>query len=575
MKRALAAVLAAALLAAPGWAAGAPPHPGLPGLPDPKVMLGEPGRFGGTFLGSQVSDPRTFNPILAQETTSGAAIGNLFEGLVEDNGETTETEPALAESWTTSKDGRTWTFVLRKGLRWNDGVPLTADDVVFTFKVIYDKKIPNSLQDVLTVAGKPIAVTRVNDLTVQFHTAQPFGPFLRQIGVPIIPRHKLEAAYQAGRFTQTWGVNTAPKDLVGTGPYIMTEYRPAQRLQYVRNPYYWKVDLAGHRLPYIPQIVSTIVADANADRLLFQAGQTDSYGVRPKEYAEFKRGEKPGRYTVYNGGPTFGTEFVTFNQNPRAGLPAYKLKWFQTQKFRQGVAYAVDRQAIADQVFAGHAIPQYGPESPADKFFFNPNVMKYPYDLQKAAAALAEGGFKKGPDGVLRDAEGHPVEFVISTNADNPDRVAIGNIIRQDLAQLGMKVTLAPEAFNTLVNKLVESYKWEAMVMGLTGGIEPHSGQNVWKSSGSLHIWDPKEPQPATPWEAEIDRLFTLASTTVDQNRRKEYYDKYQAIIAEQVPVVYTVIPTAYVAVRNKFGNIKYTAFGGPWWNFPVIFIRP
>jgi peptide/nickel transport system substrate-binding protein len=176
---------------------------------------------------------------------------------------------------------------------------------------------------------------------------------------------------------------------------------------------------------------------------------------------------------------------------------------------------------------------------------------------------------------VLKDADGHPVEFVISTNADNPDRVAIGNIVRQDLTQLGMKVTLAPEAFNTLVNKLVESYKWETMVMGLTGGIEPHSGQNVWKSSGSLHMWNPKEAQPATPWEAEIDRLFTLASTTVDQNRRKEYYDKYQAIIAEQVPVVYTDIPTAYVAVRNKFGNIKYTAFGGPFWNFPVVFIKP
>src|SRR5262249_52460421 len=154
--------------------------------------------------------------------------------------------------------------------------------------------------------------------------------------------------------------------------------------------------------------------------------------------------------------------------------------------FRQAVAYAVDRQGIADQVYAGHAIPQYGPESPADKFFFDPKVRQYPYSLDKAAAALAEGGFKKGPDGVLRDAQGHPVEFVMSTNADNPDRVAIGNIVRQDLAKLGMKVTLAPEAFNTLVNKMLETFKWEGMVMGLTGGIEPHGGQNVWKSSGSL-----------------------------------------------------------------------------------------
>jgi peptide/nickel transport system substrate-binding protein len=574
VKTTLLVALAIAILIVPPLA-GAAPQPSLPGLPNPKVMLGEPGRFGGTFLDAQVSDPRTFNPILAQETSSTGPIGGLFDGLVEDNGETTETEPALAESWTTSKDGRTWTFVLRKGAQWSDGAPVTADDVVFTFKVIYDPKIPNSLQDVLTVAGKPIAVTKVNDLTVQFRTAEPFGPFLRSIGVGILPRHKLEAAYLAGTFNQTWTVKTPPKELVGTGAYVMTEYRPAQRITYLRNSHYWKADLKGQRLPYILRIDLTIVPNQEANRLLFQQGSTDSYGIRPREYAEFKRNEKAGKYTVYDGGPSFGTQFLSFNQNPRSGMPDYKLKWFQNQKFRQGVAYAIDRQGIADQVFAGHAIPQYGPESPADKFFFNPKVMQYPYNLDKAASTLAEAGFKKGPDGALRDPQGHPVEFVISTNADNQDRVAIGNIIRQDLSRLGMKVTLAPEAFNTLVNKLVESYRWEAMVLGLTGGIEPHNGQNVWKSSGSLHMWSPKETSPATPWEAEIDRLFTLAATTVDQNKRKAYYDRYQEIAAEQVPFIYTTIPTSYVAVRNKFGNIKYTAFGGPFWNFPVIYIKP
>jgi len=558
------------------WGAAAPSHhPSLPGLPNPKVMTGDPGRFGGEFLDSQVSDPRTFNPILAQETSSTGPLGTLFDGLVEDNGETTETEPALAESWKTSPDGKTWTFVLRQGLQWDDGQPLTADDVVFTFGVIFDKNIPNSLADVLNVAGKPIQTRKVDAQTVQFITAEPFGPFLRAIGVSILPRHKLEDAYKAGRFRQTWGVNTSPKDLVGSGPYIMTEYRPAERITYVRNPHYWKVDAEGHRLPHIDRVALRIVPDQNALRLLFQSKQTDSYGVRPKEYGAFKRDEKGGNYTVFDGGPTFGTEFLVFNQNPRSGMPDYKLKWFQNQKFRQAVSYATDRQAIINQVFAGHAVPQYGPESPADKFFFNPHVMQYPYDLAKAAQVLAEARFKKGGDGVLRDAAGHPVEFVISTNSDNPDRVAIGNIMRQDLTQLGMRVTLVPEAFNTLVNKLVESYKWETMVLGLTGGIEPHNGQNVWRSSGSLHMWSPKESKPATPWEAEVDRYFNLGATTVDQNRRRDYYFQYQAVVAEQVPVVYTAIPNAYVAVRNKFGNIHFTAFGGPFWNFPVIFIKP
>ncbi len=554
---------------------GAAPHPSLPGLPNPKVMSGDVGKPGGTFLDSQVSDPRTFNPILAQETTSTAPLGNLFEGLVEDNGETTETEPALAQSWTTSKDGRTWTFVLRQGLQWDDGAAVTADDVTFTFQVVYDPNIPNSESDVLQINGKPIQVKKIDDRTIQFTTAEPFGPFLRVMGVPIIPRHKLEEPYKAGRFKQTWGVNTPPKELVGTGPYIMTEYKPAQRIAYVRNPRYWKVDAAGHRLPYIDRIVLTIAPSQEAQRLRFQNGETDSYGVRPREYAEFKRLEKGGHYTVYDGGPGFGSEFLVFNQNPRGGLPDYKLRWFQTQKFRQGIAYAIDRQAIINQVYAGHAIPEYSPESPADKFFFDPHVMAYPYNLDRAQQVLAGAGFKKGADGVLRDGDGHPVEFVISTNTDNQDRVAIANIIRQDLTKLGMHVTMVPEAFNTLVNKLVESFKWETMVLGLTGGVDPHNGQNVWKSSGSLHMWSPKESRPATPWEAQIDRYFNLAAGTVDQNRRKQYYNQYQEIVAEQAPLVYTAIPTAYVAVRNKFGNIRFTAFGGAFWNFPVVYFKP
>jgi peptide/nickel transport system substrate-binding protein len=553
---------------------GAALHPSLPGLPNPKVMSGDIGKPGGTFLSSQVSDPRTFNPVLAQETTSTGPLGNLFEGLVEDNGETTETEPALAESWKTSKDGRTWTFILRQGLQWDDGAPVTADDVTFTFQVIYDPNIPNSESDVLQVNGKPIQVRKIDERTVQFTTAAPFGPFLRVMGVPIIPRHKLEAAYKSGKFKQTWGVNTPPKELVGTGPYVMAEYKPAQRIVYVRNPHYWRVDAAGHRLPYIDRVVLTIVPDQNALRLLFQAGQTDSYGVRPREYGEFKRGEKAGNYVVYDGGPSFGSEFLAFNQNPHSGLPEYKLKWFQNQEFRQAIAYAIDRQAIINEVYAGHAIPEYGPESPADKFFYDPHVMTYPYSLERAQRVLAGAGFKTGADGRLRDAGGHPVEFVISTNTDNPDRVAIANIIRQDLTKLGMRVTMVPEAFNTLVNKLVESYKWETMVLGLTGGIDPHNGQNVWKSSGSLHMWYPKEPKAATQWEAQIDRYFDLAASTIDQNRRRAYYNQYQEIIAEQVPVVYTAIPNAYVAVRNRFGNIKFTAFGGPFWNFPVVFIK-
>ncbi len=268
-------VLIALSLSLPvGVGAAGAPHPSLPGLPDPKVMGGEIGTFGGTFLDSQVADPSTFNPILANSTTSTGPLANVFDGLVEANGKTTDIEPALAQSWAVSKDGRTWTFVLRQGLQWDDGAPVTADDILFTFKVIYDKRIPNSASDVLTVAGKPIAVKKIDARTVQFTTVEPFGPFLREIGnATVIPQHKLEAAYDSGQFNQTWGINTSTKDIVGTGPYIMTNYQAAQRITYDRNPHYWKVDAHGQRLPYIDHISLAIVPNQNALRLLFQGGR--------------------------------------------------------------------------------------------------------------------------------------------------------------------------------------------------------------------------------------------------------------------------------------------------------------
>ena len=337
----------------------------------------------------------------------------------------------------------------------------------------------------------------------------------------------------------------------------MTEYKPAQEIQYVRNPYYWKVDLAGHRLPYIDRIVLTIVPDSNAQRLQFQQGATDSYGLRPREYAEFKRGARGGNYTVYDGGPTFGTEFLTFNENPHAGLPPYELAWFQNQKFRQAVSYAIDRQAIINEVYLGHAIPEYGPESPADKFFYDPTVMQYPYSPSHAAEVLAEAGFKKGSDGVLRDAAGHPVKFVISTNSDNPDRVAIGNIVRQDLAVLGMQPTLAPESFNTLVNRLVESFRWETLVLG------PDRRHRAAQRPERLEVI--RQPayvvsegaRPGDHWEAQVRPVL--------QPRRDDRGPEPAPGLLRPVAGdrrgagtgVYTAIPYAYVAVRNQFGNIS------------------
>ncbi len=561
------------LVAAP--VAAQSPKPSLPGVPNPLVVeASDIGRFGGTFVTTSISDPRTFNPIVAQETSSTGPLAYLFESLTETDRVTGEIRPNLAESWTVSQDGRVWRFTLRRGVQWYDGKPVTADDVIFTMDASFTQGVQSSWPDVLTVAGKKIDYRKIDDFTVEFRTDQPFGPFLRTVGgISPVPRHRLDATLRQGaaEFNRMWGINTPPRDLIGNGPFIMHTYTPGQRILYTRNARYWKVDRRGQRLPYLARIVIEIVPNLDTARLKFQAKDTDVYFARPREFAEFQRRQQAENFTMFDGPPTFSTEFLIFNQNP-AGLRPPKLTWFQNVKFRQAVAHAVDRDAIARQVYAGRATPAWGPVSPANKAFFHPNVRKYPYDLARAEALLREAGFTKGADGLLRDAGGNVVEFVLSTNAGNTDREAMLNLVRQDLTKLGMRVTPSPEAFNTLIGKLTGTYAWDAIILGLTGTLDPHNGQNVWRSTGSLHMWWPKQERPATDWEAEIDRLFDQAATTIDQRKRQQLYNRWQEIVAEYVPVIHFTTPLTQPAFRNTLANFSAAPLG--YYEIETIYYR-
>ena len=560
----LVAIVMMAVVGAPALTAA--PKLTLPDIPNPGVVTysHEVGKYGGVHVRAQITDPRTFNPIVAQETSSTVPLGYIFDALVDQNYITGEIEPGLAESWTVSKDGKTWVFTLRQGVSWHDSKPLTIDDVVFTYQAIFTEGVQTSSRDVLTFDGKPLRFRKLDDRRIEFRTEKPIGTFLRSIGTEIIPKHKLADALAKGgaEFNRTWGVNTRPRDIVGTGPFVMQEYVPGQRITYLRNAKYWKVDKAGNRLPYLTRVVLLIVPNLDALRLKFLAKETDVYAARPREFAEFKQMERAQNFTIYDGPETFGSEFVGFNQNP-AGVKPPKLTWFQDVRFRRAINHAIDRNTIANQIYAGRATPAWGPESVANKLYYNDKLPRYEFNLARAEQLLAEAGYRKGSDGVLRDPQGNIVEFTLSTNAENNDRVAMGNILRQDWTKLGIKVNYAPEAFNTLVGKLVGSFNWDAILIGLTGGIEPVNGKNVWLSSGSLHMWWPKQEKPATPWEAEIDRLFSQAEGEVIQEKRKQFYLRFQQIVAEQVPFLYFAYPKTQPAVRNTMGNVTPIGLGG------------
>lgn len=540
-------------------------------------------RYGGAIFLATTSDPRSFNPILAKESSTTLMTRHMFEGLTTMDPFTLKVIPALAERWEADPGGLVWTFHLRKGLLWSDGVALTAADVAFTFNdLIFNDDVPNSARDIFTLEGKPIRVEAVDAQTVRFILPVPFAPFLRSLGQEILPRHVLVEAVRAKKFAFTWGIDARPDTIVGTGPYRLAEYQPGRRVVFRANPYYWKKAVDGARLPYIPKIEYVIVPGTDVELLKFIEGSLDAYTLRGMDYPLLKPQESARGFTVYDLGPDMGTSFITFNQNPGnnpvSGKPyvvARKRAWFTDIRFRQAVAHAVDKQRIIEIVKNGLGYPQDSPESPAAGFFYCADVRKYTYDLDAARELLAAMGFAdKDGDGILEDGDGLKLEFNLYTNADSTERADVAAIIRSDLERVGMKVNLQLVEFNTLVAKLTSTYDWDAVILGLTGGVDPHFGQNVWRSSGQLHLWNPRQAAPATAWEKRVDDIFSAGVQEFNEDKRKVLYDEYQKIVAEELPVVYTALGAQLMAVKDRFGNLKPSPLGGVFHNIEEIYIK-
>lgn len=558
----------------------------------------QPGKYGGTLTGSVISDPKTFNYWVAAETSSTGAVGPLYDALLGRNAYTLQWEGRLAELPQISSDGLTWTFQLKPGLTWSDGQPLTADDVIFTLNVIYDEKVQTNMRESMLLDapdGKggfkrvPLKYRKVDARTVEFKFPVAYAPARDILSFPIAPRHKLEASFKAGQpkntqFNSTWGINTPVRELVASSAWIIQSYVPGQRIVYARNPRYWEKDGEGRPLPYLDRYVSLIVPNRNTETLKFRAGDTDVLQVPHNDYPSIAKGQAKGNYKVINVGPSWGNAFLSFNLNPRS-KPARDnpdlIKLFQNQKFRQAVSHAIDRERIARVVYLGLAKPLYGPESPANTVFYNPNIPTFPYDLEKARALLGELGLKDGNGNGVLEINGRDVRFNILTNVENDLRRSTATIIANDLKKVGLGATFTPINFNSLITRAdakpqpgqpYPPYDWEAMVLGFTGGPEPHDGRGIWQSSGNLHQWHPYQKKPATAWEKEIDDIFRKGAQTLDEAERKKLYDRWQVIAAEQLPLIYTVVPEGIYALRNNYGNVKPASLGGVLWNLEELY---
>jgi peptide/nickel transport system substrate-binding protein len=535
-----------------------------------------------------LSDPKTFNPALSNESPN--IFGYVGEGLITENGKGQIT-PALAESWTISPDTKSITFTLKPNLKWSDGQPLTIDDVAFTFNEVYfNEEIPTDTRDILKIGKdrKLPTVKKIDNNQIQFTTPEPFAPFLRTLGISILPAHKLRPTInqkdEKGKplFLGTWGLNTKPADLVSNGMYMLDSYTPGERLVFKKNPYYWRKDTDGKSQPYIDRIVWQIVESTDTSLVQFRSGGLDSYGVSPDFFSLLKKEEDKGSYKIYSGGPSTGTTFMSFNlnQGERDGKPLVdpiKSRWFNNVKFRQAIAYSINRQRMINNIYRGLGAPQDSPISVPSPYFFSraQGLPGYDYNPQQAKSLFTAAGFKYNDQNKLIDDRGNIVRFTLLTNSGNKIREALGTQIKQDLALIGIDVDFTPIAFSLLIDKVDNSLQWDSFILGFTGGVEPNDGANFWSVDGGSHLFNLK-PQAGKPqlvdrkvadWEQKIDNLYIQAAQELNEGKRREIYIETQKITQENLPCIYLVNALSFSAIRNRVKGIDYSPINGAFWN--------
>jgi peptide/nickel transport system substrate-binding protein len=554
-----------------------------PQYPTEEVLTtnNELGRSGGHLVVSLRSEPKTFNPVTSIDIASREVAAQMSGDLVHINRLSQESEPALAKAWKVSQDGLRYTLQLRHGLRFSDGHPVDADDVIFSFKVYLDENIHSPQRDLLVIHGTPIAVERVDAYSVVFKLAQPYAAAERLFdSIAILPRHLLEEAYKNGTMSQTWGLGTAPDKIAGLGPFRLKEYVAGQRITLERNPYYWRVDRNGTRLPYLDQITFLFVANADAEVIRFQAGDTDIINrLSAEDYSVLEKDQASRSFRLFDLGPSLEFNFLFFNLNTivpaQSRELAQKQAWFREVKFRQAVSLGIDREALTRIVYRGRATPLWTPVTEASHFWVNTAIPHAPRSVEGARKLLESAGFSWKDDGTLVDRSGVSVEFSIITGASNAQRTEVATMIQADLKDLGILVQVVPLDFHSVLDRIFRTHDYEAAVLGLGGGdVDPDSEMNVWLSSGSTHVWDLGEPHPATAWEAEIDRLMEKQLSTTKPQARKVLFDRVQEILADNLPIICLVSPNILVGAKDQIANFKpATLDPHTLWNSEELFL--
>jgi peptide/nickel transport system substrate-binding protein len=518
-----------------------------------QVREGSPGETGGALTASLRSEPAGYNRYL-EATAPADLLALLTHGrLVTVDRATDQLQPALAESWTQSPDGVTYTLKLRNNVQFSDGAPFTSADVLFTARVLYDENVASLLGSSIRVAGKPLTFEAPDPSTVIVRLPTAFTPGLRLLdAVPILPRHKLEAALDAGTFRDQWKAGTPPSSLAGLGPFVLVEHVAGERLVFERNSRYWRRDANNVQLPYLDRLTIAIVPDQNTEALRMESGSIDlmSNGdIRPDDYATFKRASEQGKMRLIDVGVSLDPNFLWFNLQKGNAL-------FREKAFRQAVSYAVDRQAMVNTVFLGAAVPIHGPVTPGNKTWYSEAVPTYPYDPARARKLLLSIGLKpRAADGLLTDPQSRPVRFSLLTQKGHI-RERTAAVLQEHLRQVGITVDIVGLDPTGIIQRW-QSGEYDSIYFGAqASSTDPAIGSaEFWLSSGNFHAWHPNQKTPATEWEARIDELMRQVAAAPTLSERQQRFAEVQKIFGEELPAIYFVAPRVMLALNKRVAN--------------------
>ncbi len=496
------------------------------------------------------NDPKSFNPLLAEEENATTILDLTAGFLVRTNRFTQFPESDLADAWRISPDHKSITFHLRQGVVFSDGTPFTAADVAYSVQKVTDPGLHSPVGENFPPSVKATVVSP-DSITITFATAQT----------------NFESLFDGFAMLSS---KSPLKEKAVLGPFMVSEYNPGVDILLKRNPHYWKKDSAGRALPYLDSV--RLFVQQNKDIQYARFRKHEIHLINNLDAAMFKRlsQESPGE--AVDSGPSFDVDFLWFNQTATAPIPEYKRAWFLSRNFRLAVSEAINRDDICRIVYLGYAKPALGPFSPANRFWFDQKLKPQVFDPAAALKLLRDEGFQL-QNGELRDKAGHPVEFSIVTNSGNKAREGMAVLIQQDLKKIGIRLNIVTLEFRSLLERFTKTFDYEAVLLGFVNvDVDPNGQLNIWPSSAPQHAWNPNQRTPATPWEAEIDKLMTAEASATDPAKRKAAFDHVQEIVREQLPYVYLVNRNKLSAVSSQLKGVKPAKlFPETFWNIDQI----